>query len=272
MTSLPILLPPGYSPVVKKGDKVAAGQLLAKSTADHQALSEDQQAGSEVVIDLTIALGSNASSVRKFLKKAPGDSVGKGEIIAEKSASMGLKKQVVLSEIAGTLIRFERDSGKLYIRTEDASHAVPTIHEKSEILSPLAGVISLCNNDQIVIETESKAIVGTVGSGGTATGEIIVLSPEGDKVIISSSQITKDLIDKIVLLPDIAIEALVKADAIGVAGILGTEVSDKLIEYINSHKVGLPVIVIDATIGKKLLKIKNPVTLHGEEKSILLQE
>ena len=274
MTSLPISLPPDYSLVVKVGDEVTSGQLLARSSiVDDTQESPTPISGHEVVIDLSTALGGSTDSVRRFLKKAPGDSVERGDVIAQKLSGLGLKKYMVVSDVSGTVTRYERDTGKLFIRADTAApHDIASTPESTEILSPLAGTISVCNNDQIVIETESKALIGTAGFGGSVTGEIMVISPEKDTPTITSAQITKDAIGKILLLPNIDIEALVKADAIGVAGVLGIGFSEQLMEFLKSRKLDFPIIVIDPIIGKKLVKIKNPVTLHGEEMTVLLQE
>ena len=272
MTSLPISLPTGYSAVVKKGDKVTVGQLIAKSKKKTEESEGEHFPVGETVIDLSMVLSVSPGDVRKFLKKAPGDTVNVGDIIAEKSVGLGLKNQVIYSQIVGTVSRFERDSGRLYVRGQDSERVASVAPKNSGILSPLDGTISVCDNDGIVIESESKALIGTEGFGGLVAGEIVVLTPEDDRSAIVSSQIVKEAIGKILLLPDIDREALVKADAIGVAGILGTEFSEELLAHCRSSKLDISVLAIDPAIGKKLVKTKNPVILHGEEKSIILQE
>jgi len=272
MTSLPISLPPDYSPVVKKGDKVTNGQILATTKKKPEVLRQESLQASETMIDLAEALSVSDGAVRKFLTKAPGDTVSSGDIVAQRLVATGLKKLIVYSQVIGTVSRFERDSGRLYIRSESSEAVVPIAAKNADILSPLAGTISVCNNDQIVIESEDKALTGSEGFGGSVTGEIFVLTPEGDKAAIVSSQIVKEAIGKILLLPDIEREALAKADAIGVVGILGTELSEELLEHCRSSKLDISILAIDPAIGKKLVKFKNPVILHGEEKSIILQE
>jgi hypothetical protein len=272
MTSLPISLPTGYSAVVKKGDGVTSGQVLATSTVEKEKATSSPAVTSESVIDLSVALGSKPSALRKFLKKSPGDSVSVNDVIAEKPGAFGLKKQRVVSNVIGTIASFERDTGKLYVQSADALPTAPLAPEKKEILSPLAGKITVCNNDEIVIEIEGKALVGGIGSGPCVSADVLVLTPVEDKKAIVSAQITPEVINKIVLLPDIDTEALVKADAIGVLGVLGTGFSKQLIEYIETRKLGLAVIGIDPAIGKKILKVKGPITIHGDQKTILLEE
>lgn len=272
MTSLPISLPTGYSPVVKKGDTVKSDQVLAVATVEKKKTNSTVPITSESVIDLSVALGSKPNALRKFLKKSPGDSISINDVIAEKSGTLGLKKQRVVSGINGTISSFERDTGKLYVQSADALPTASLIPEKTEILSPLAGKITVCNNDEIVIETEGKALVGSIGSGPCVTAQIVVLVPTEGKSAIASTQITPESIDKIVLVPDIDTEALVKADAIGVLGVLGTDFSKQLIEHIQTRKLGLAVIGIDPAIGKKLLKVNGSITIHGDQKTILLEQ
>jgi len=271
MTSLPISLPTGYSPVVKKGDTVTSDQVLAVAEVKKKITESSTPVASESVIDLSVALGSKPNALRKYLKKSPGDSISINDVLAEKSESLGLKKHRVVSNISGTVASFERDTGKLYVQSVDVTVPVPVGPEKSEILSPLAGKITVCNNDEIVIEAEGNALVGSIGSGPCVSAQIVVLVPQEGKSAISSTQITPESIDKIVLLPDVDTEALVKADAIGVLGVLGTEFSKQVIEYIETRKLGLAVIGIDPAIGKKLIKAKGSITIHGDQKTILLE-
>lgn len=271
MTSLPISIPQGFHVIVQQGDSVEVGQILAKLEDDPPFDTQDTTSSEEErVIDLSEALGISAEDTRKFLKKGPGDSVSQGEIIAEKGSVLGLKKMQVISNVQGTVIRFERDTGKVVIRSVSSSMPQTISPRQTMIISPLAGTITVCNNNAIILESKSTSILGSRGSGGTAKGEIVALSPKDNQKAVTSDQITKDLIRKIVLVPDVEKEAVAKAAAIGVAGFLGTELSSDLFAYVTSRKIDLPIIAIDQSIGKKLIKIKNDVIMHGQQKVIVL--
>jgi len=113
-----------------------------------------------------------------------------------------------------------------------------------------------------------KTKAGEKGIGGKATGPLLVLSPEKEGGSIKNTDITKDAIGKIVLLPDIDKEAVAKAAAIGVVGILGTDLSADLFTYVTDRKIDLPIISIDQAIGKKLMKSKRDITINGKDQTV----
>lgn len=276
MTTLPVSIPPGFSIVVKKGDHVEKDEVLAHAPESGQS--------PDTMIDLVAIFNESANTVRKYLQKGPGDSVYDGEVIAVRSRSLGLKKDAIIAHVSGTVVRFERDTGKLTIKSnqlEEKASEVPP----SDILSPLAGTIKVCNNDSITISPDGgeeeqaeeikesvshvpKIKAGEKGSGGSAKGPLLVLSPEKEGGIISSSDISKTTIGKILLLPDIEKEAVAKASAIGVAGILGTDLSSDLFTYIQNRKIDLPLISIDPALGKKLMKSKKEITINGKDQTV----
>lgn len=270
MTSLPITIPSGYSLLVKKGDFVKAGQVLAQKEEASSSFSP-VSSSQEIVIDLASVSNLSPSAVRKKLLKGPGDTVAVGEVLLTTGTAFGLKKEEIISEIDGTVSRFERDTGRLILRNNENDMAESEVSPQLQtIISPLVGTISLCNNDAIVIETESKTLMGSEGIGGTAKGKVVAINPKGD--IVTSDEITKEYSGKVVILPDIQREALAKAAVLEVGGILGTALHEGVFGYISSRKIDLPVIAIDTTIGKKLMKEKNDVIIHGEQKTIVLEE
>src|SRR5438309_2351910 len=68
MTSLPVLLSKGFSPLVKSGDVVTVGQILAQN------IYKD-----DVIINLPNDLAIPLAKVKKVLKKNPGDTLSEGE-------------------------------------------------------------------------------------------------------------------------------------------------------------------------------------------------
>jgi hypothetical protein len=278
MTSLPVSIPTGFSVVVKKGDKIEKGDTLAKSPEG------SSSAKAETTINLTAIFNDTPDTVRKFLLKGPGDHVSRDEVIAIRSRSMGLKRDRVISHMTGTITRFDRGEGILIIQRDDVK---PQEEEVEDILSPLAGTIKVCNNDSIVIEADvdeeeaeeeiktppfPKVKAENSGSGGKVTGTVMVLTPSGSDAVIMGTQITKDTIGKILLLPDIDKEAVAKASAIGVLGIIGTQLSKDLFDYVKERKIDIPLITIDQEEGKKLVKSKKAITINGRDRSIDLDE
>lgn len=275
MTTLPVTIPEGFTIIVKKGDKVEKNDLLAKAP-EGMAVPPP-----ETIIDLTAVFNELPDTVRKYLLKGPGDRIEDGEIIASRGRSFGLKKDQVIAHVSGTITRFDRGEGRLIISRDDVA---PSETESLDILSPLAGSIKVCNNDSIVIQPDSdeEVPVETIkpvkvkadgkGTGGKVTGPVMTLAPSGSDDIITSIQITRDTIGKILLLPDIEKDAIAKASAIGVAGILGTELSADLFDYVKERKIDIPLVSVDQAEGKKLVKSKKAVTINGSDRSIVYED
>src|SRR5438105_2270087 len=133
MTSLPVLLSKGFSPLVKSGDVVTVGQILAQN------IYKD-----DVIINLPNDLAIPLAKVKKVLKKNPGDTLSEGEIIAVKKSFLGVHQDAIISRISGTILRYERDTGNLVIKT---SYATLT----ENLLSPVDGTVALCDNEKIII-------------------------------------------------------------------------------------------------------------------------
>jgi hypothetical protein len=147
VTQLPISLPSGFTPLVKANDKVASGTVLAQKTAV-----------AEHVLSLTDVFSISPNEARKTLLKAPGENVAKGETIAVRKRLFG-KKHVITSNISGVVLRFERDTGNLVIQANSEQ-------VNSTVISPVDGIVTLCDNEKIVVSSPTKGVSGIKGTGG----------------------------------------------------------------------------------------------------------
>ncbi len=275
MTSLPIQLPQWFIALVNVGDTVKKGQVIAQlKEKSPQAKSTTSEVHQEVSISLAESFGENPHKVGKYLLKSPGESISVGEVIAVKKSGITLKKIRLVSQINGIILRFERGSGQLIVRLPNSkmvTHEEETITQK-ELLSPLDGKITVCDNQKIVLEAEGDALLGTKGSGAEVSGEIDSRFFEKRSVDepVTGSLIKRDLVDKILLVHAIEREALVKADAIGVKGVITTSITGEDIAYLQAKHPGLPVVEVDEAIAKQVQKTKaTHIILNGLEKTIL---
>lgn len=240
MPTLPFDIPDGYEILVKEGDKVTAGQILAKS-----------ERNVEEIVNIPEHLGVSLKNAGKYIKKEPGEVIEPGEIIAIKKNFFGKTQEMIVSEIAGTISRYERDTGNLVIRNDERM-------DEGSIISPVEGVVQLCNNKEIVVRTE-KAIGGTrVVSGTKGKGELFVLeesfnhSGTGNMLFYLDSRAA----GKIVLGMTFSRDVLIKGVGIGAAGFLAQSIADDDIAYLRERNISMPVM----EIGKdsvELLKKKN---------------
>lgn len=265
MTSLPISIPEGYILSVNKGDTVQVGDVLAKKT-----ISDDSQPKelNEILLNISGELEVHPTKVKSLLKKGPGDILKPGDIIAEKSQILGLKSKKIISEIHGTITKFDRVTGLLTVQTQDIISKVTPVQEYEEVIySPLDGTVTVCNNDSLEIEGKGTGILGTKGVGGIAKGEIYFLEGKEEKVI--STDITSSTTGKILLVNGITREAIAKGCAVDVKGIISTKLADEDLTYINEKRLPISVIEVNEEIFKKLKKEKDSViTIHGEMKLI----
>lgn len=276
MTSLPIHIPQGYTLLVKKHDKVEAGQVIARpdeAASVSSALPEVAEEEAEEIVDLMAIYQETADKVRKYLQKSPGDTVTPGDILAQKKGILGISSDTIVAQVQGTVLRYDREYGRLVIRlAEPRRRAVRQTVEAapSEIISPLAGVVSVCHNDEIVIESESKALIGTRGVGGHAQGVLLVLLNDEHEPV-ESTGIGKETHDKILLVHGMTRDALTKASVIGVAGVIGTAIVQEDLDYLVQRRIDLPVIDIDDDVVKKLTKLQGKqIAMDGSERTVLV--
>lgn len=250
MISLPIILSDDYTLLIKKGEKVTKGQKLA-----------EKNSRKEEIINISGQLAIPVKKAAKLLKKNPGDNIEKGDILAVKSGTFGMSELKIISAVNGTVVRYERDTGDLVI---ESSYNDLT----GNIISPVDGTITLCDNRQIVIDTDKNVVACIKGTGEKSEGEIVIRKETGDELIFS---LNSDVIDKIILGKEFNREALMKGIAIGALGIIGTDIIDEDLEYLNEKKNKVPVVVVEDNIHKKLSQTHgNKIFLDGVAKAIIL--
>lgn len=247
MTALPITLPSDFSPVISKNDAVMVGQIIAKRNST-----------SESTINIPHGLSITIRQAKKALKKFPGEKVQKGDIVAVRSSFFG-GHTVLRSNVEGTVIRYERDSGNLVVKTAGQ------VADISELISPVDGIVKLCNNDEIVIDTDKNVLIGTSGIGEMAQGEVMVVDSTDPYYLNSKA------IEKIIICEKFSREMLVKGIGIGVLGMIGVEIEDDDLEHLIEKNFKTPVIKIAKDDLQKVIGWKGKkVFLNPESKSAIL--
>lgn len=255
MTALPIELPIGFKPLVAEGESVIEGQIIAQKAAPK-----------EEIVNILQALNIPRSQVKNVLKKAPGDKIKQGDIVAVKKNFWGKVKGTIISEISGIILRYERDTGNLVVRTEVEVSSL-------ELISPVAGIVTLCNNREIVIQTTNALITTGASLGTTGEGELFVLKESFDN---NSDNVLYYLdgrvAEKIVLMHTITRESVIKGSSIGIAGLLGLELPNEDIVYLQEKGNILPVLEITQEIIPKLQEWEGrKIMIEGKSKAIILQ-
>jgi len=256
MTSLPIDLPEGFIPTISNGDSVSVGQILAKKDTPQ-----------DEVINIMQALNVSRKEAKRILKKGPGERIGPGDVIALNKSFFGKVKGKITSQISGIILRYERDTGNLYVRTDITPSSL-------ELISPVAGVVSLCNNREIQIETNDAYVSKGIALGSTGEGTLHILKESfdengSDNVLY---YLDRRLEGKIVLVHTITRDLVIKGESIGVTGFLGVSIGNQEVDYLEKSGVKLPVLEIADELVIKLQAWENKnVIIDIANKAIVLR-
>lgn len=166
------ILPLKGEVVIKKGDKVKADDVVAKTDLP----------GDVIPLNVANKLAIQASEVKEKMLKQAGEKIKKGEIIARSKSFFGLFKSNVKSPVTGSVENISSITGQVLLRKPP----VPI-----EVKAFMDGIVSdVFESEGVEIENKSAYIQGIFGLAGEITGEL--------KVVVSSPEdkLTEDLIDE----------------------------------------------------------------------------
>ncbi len=272
MASFPINIPPNFDILVKKGDFVHVGQVLARRSSSLTDDDDIDNTTKECIVNIAQEFNIPSAAVRKYLKKGPGDMIHKGDLIASKSSIFSLKRENLISAVEGTILRFERDTGNLVIRMRLLNRNVSPHSNPEIIVSPLDGIVSVWHNDAIVIKGEGDTFQGISGSVGKIQGQLSTLHFKSGVEVKSSDLGITDR-EKIILVGGIGREALAKAGALEVSGIITSRIDDSDLEYVNRSNIKLPLVLVSEEVAKDLVKCEGEsVLVDADTRTILVKK
>lgn len=209
--------------LVASGDRVDPDTIVART----------ELPGALQAIKAAEKMGVEAKDVPSLLRKQVGDTVAKGDMVAESKGIFGMMKTPVISAYDGTIESLSEATGTLLVRE------APTPVEISAYMR--GRVIDIIPEEGAIIETRGAIIQGIFGVGGEHLGEIRIAtdSPEetldvkhlkdGDagKVMIGGSGVT--------------LEAIHKAAEMGVVGIVTGAVRDVDLTKYLGYDIGVAI-------------------------------
>lgn len=238
MTSLSVHLPHGFVTTVSPGSPVHVGQAVAR-----------RQAAQEEVINVPTHLSLSPAKAKRTIRKNPGEVVKEGDILAIKKRFFGLDTAILRSRVQGVVLRYERDSGNLIIRTSLGNTA-------EELFSPVDGVIALCDNEKIVINTDKHLVSNGLAVGESAQGELFLLRNSFAEGVDDGSllfQLGTNAIGKIVVGKKFTREVLAKGIGMGILGAIGMEIADEDFGYFSAKFPTFPILTVDEVIMRDLI-------------------
>lgn len=148
-----------------KGDVIV--ELNATVTPD-DIVARTHLPGSVQMVNVANTLNIDPTDVKEVMVKQPGDTVSKGEMLAETKGLFGFFKSNVTAPIDCTLESISPVTGQVVLR--DAPIPV-------EIDAYIRGTIAkVIPEEGVVIETEGVFIQGIFGIGGESRGELVILT------------------------------------------------------------------------------------------------
>lgn len=229
MASFTVDVPPKFKSLVARGDRIRLGQVLAGIVLNKASIAGP--------IALHNLLEVKPKDIKKFLVKADGETVVKGETIAQKR---GLFSSIrVKSPTDGVLRILKERNGFVQIK--------PTSQET--ITSPVEGTVrKVTAKVGIIIDTESIVFTGIAGRED-ASGELFKVEDSGN--IFS---INKKVADKIVVGDHFDEATVTKIKALGGVGvIIDSELNIKNIPYIVVEKIA----DLNNYVGEKVKIVNN---------------
>jgi len=217
------ILPLKGNVLVKKGDKVKAEDLVAETSLP----------GKVMPINIANKLGIQASMLPNYLRVAPGDHIKKDQILAESKGFLGFFKSHVKSPIDGEIESISQHTGQALLREP----RIPV-----QIKAFIDGIIAdIIPEEGVVVENKSAYIQAIFGIGGEVVGELKMVSPSPND-ILTAAQIDESCRGKIIVAGSLCpLEAINKAQKMGVAAIITGGVDDQDLKQLLGYDIGVAI-------------------------------
>ena len=237
--------------LVNVGDAVEVDQSVARAYLP----------GAAELVKITAVLGLDPDDLPTVMRKKVGDSVKKGEVLANYKAFFGLIKRAVTSPLDGIIDSQSNLTGRVLVR----GPKVPL-----EINAFIPGkVVDTIPREAVVIEINAALIQGIFGVGGETHGEIKMAVESNSEEIkpeyISDADKGKILIGG----STIGMEALKKAVTVGVKGIVVGGIKDIILFEFIGKEIGVA-ITGNEDIGLTLILTEGFGQLSMSERSFNL--
>lgn len=191
MPELTILISPDHTLLVKTGDTLSQGDILAKIESSKSAK-----------LDIAGLLKINPDSLLNHLIVNSGENIKEGQLIAQKKGFFS--STTIKSPISGS-IKLSKDKGFVIIKPIDSDET---------LLSPCSGEVDKISSSSVIIKSDTTVISGISGSGNIG-GELIKLKEDTDFFHIDDR-----LKYKIVLAHNLTLAIVAKMKALGVLGVI----------------------------------------------------
>lgn len=217
------ILPLKGKVLVKKGDKVKAEDFVAETFLP----------GKVMPMKLSNALGVLPAALKEHLKVKPGDTIKKGQILAQTKGFLGMFKSTARSPLDGEFESVSAHTGQALLREP----RIPI-----QVRAFIDGiVVDVIPEEGVVIENKSAYVQGIFGLGNETTGTIKMLVSAPDETV-KATDITAECKDKLIVVGSKCdLTAIEKAKEVGVKGVITGGISDDDIKKMLGYDIGVAI-------------------------------
>lgn len=209
--------------IVEKGKSVDASDVVAMAELPGKVYS----------INVANKLGITPSELRSYLLKKEGESVKKGEVVAETKSFIKFLRSSVESPITGTIESVSEITGQVLFR------------EPPKVLSLKAyingKVVKVEEGFGVEIETEGTFIQGIFGVGGETNGEIRVCVKAPEEELLPEDIKETDKGKVLIGGRHCSLEAIKKAIKVGASAIVVGGIHDRDLRQLLGYDIGVAV-------------------------------
>ena len=196
------ILPLKGKVLVKKGDNLSPDTVVASTNLP----------GNVQMLKVNNILNIEPRDVVDCLIIKEGDSVKKGDMIAETAGIFGMFKSSVESPVDGTIESISESTGRVIVREAP----IPV-----EVDAYVSGIVDeVIEKEGIILKSDAAFIQGIFGIAGEKRGELVLVSNSSSDEL-TSDQITQDMEGKILIGGSfLSLDAYKKAMSCNVAAIV----------------------------------------------------
>jgi hypothetical protein len=217
------ILPIPGAVLVGQGDQVDSDRVVARA----------ELPGKVHVVNVVNQLGILPEDLKDFMVKREGDRIEKGEVLAENKPLIAWFKTTVASPITGIVETVSNSTGQVLLREPP---------RRLDLFSYVDGkIIEVIPGQGVRIETTGAFIQGIFGVGGETWGPLAMVASRPEESL-EAAQLTADHAGKIVIGGAfVRTEALQRAKAIGVKGIVVGGMDDKDLRELLGYDLGVAI-------------------------------
>lgn len=223
--------------IIRKERRLPVKGRVLVNVGDHvspnDAIAQAELLGPLTTVRVADRLGIEPRMLPQAMRKGIGESVHKGEVIAESKSFFGLLRAYVVSPVDGVIEFISDVTGNVGIR-----HPPTPIQVFAHIRGKVVKVIP---EEGAVVEARGALIQGIFGVGGEAVGQIAMLASSPDEDVPPSS-ISDEHRGKVLVCGSVARYELMRAaEEVGAAGIVTGGILDTDLARLLSYEIGVAI-------------------------------